>query len=293
MKFSFRSLRKLLQDAAIYFYETKAHFQNYLKRPDIEQELIEAFQKEYNSLEEDFRIDNDVKAEFHQRVEELRERLWEIVERRRDEAEVERIQIIDDRWIEDHSYILANLVVTMVQAEADRFFSTRQFIIDHYKDLNGLIVVESSRPPVRLPFISLAAAPPIEVGSALIAAYEAIVAHRKDVQISKDKPETPHKKEKEKGDKADKAETKADKAAAKEKNKAANKQVDTKVVAAAPVIEKEPVLLDTEQAGFADINSTIDFLLTALQSPIEVAASEPSTTTGKDKKGAIEQKGRL
>ena len=61
-------------------------------------------------------------------------------DKRKEEAEAERISILEDKWIEDHSNILVNIYITMMQAELDRYLSTRQLIIDYYKDTNGLVM---------------------------------------------------------------------------------------------------------------------------------------------------------
>lgn len=289
LKFSFRSLRRLNQDSVYYFYDTKVKFENFLKRPDIEQELIETFQKEYNTLEEDFRADPEVKAELHMRVEELRERLWEVIDRRRDEAEAERIAIIEDRWVEDHSYILANLTVSMIQAEADRFFATRQFLIDYFKELNGLVISETVKAPVKIPFISLNANPPIEIVNGLIAASEAVASHRKD-QATKSAPDhVPHKKEK--GEKTEK-ESKNEKTKEKASQKKDGKAVENKAPPTPVQIEKENTIADPD--SFPDIGFAIEFLYNVLASPeysLEPPAPEGVAPPGK--KGAVEVKGNL
>ena len=152
MKSSFRQLRKLVHDSDFKFYETKTSFQNFLKLPDKEQSLITTFQKEFNSLDEEYRSDVSVKAELHKRVDVLRDELWEISDRRKDEAENERSKIGKSTWIQDHAKNLSQIITGMIQTESDRYFSTRQVILDYYKDLDGVLELESTRKkPVVLP----------------------------------------------------------------------------------------------------------------------------------------------
>jgi hypothetical protein len=128
MKFAFRSLRREQNNSLMYFYNTKSNFAKFLSRPDKEQNLVDSFQAEYNSIDEDLRSDPDVKAELHQRTEDLRDKLWEVSDKRREEAEAERLAILEDKWVEDYSFVLANIYITMMQVEVDRYQSTRQIL---------------------------------------------------------------------------------------------------------------------------------------------------------------------
>ncbi len=139
MKFFFRSIRKEQDLALTYFYESKSKFKEYLGRPDTKQDLIDLFQREYNIIEEDFRHDNDVKAELHHRADDLREKLWLDSDQRKEAAEAQRISIIEDQWVEDHSITIQNIYISMFQAEADRFIGTKQFLIDYFRDAYGSV----------------------------------------------------------------------------------------------------------------------------------------------------------
>ncbi|KAI8928765.1 hypothetical protein BC831DRAFT_447306 [Entophlyctis helioformis] len=180
IKFTFRSLRREQESILRFFFETKTNFKKYLERPDARQELVELFQAEYNAVEDDLRSDPDAKSELHQRVEDLRDRLWEMSDKKREEAEAERISIIEDRWIEDHSYILANTYITMMQAELDRYLSTRQIVLDYFRDAYGLPLADMARPQVRIALIAPASQPPVEITSTLVTAHEAQAAQRRE-----------------------------------------------------------------------------------------------------------------
>lgn len=122
-----------------YFHETKANFTRFLERPDKKQELVEEFQNEFNMLGEDLRCDPDVKAELFQRAEDLREKLWEMSDTRREEAEAERLLVIEDKWVEDHSVIITNIFLTAMQAEIDTFSGTRQVVTDYFRDAYSMV----------------------------------------------------------------------------------------------------------------------------------------------------------
>eukprot|EP00842_Homolaphlyctis_polyrhiza_P001414 jgi/Hompol1/2273/HPOL_002152-RA len=104
-------------------------------------------------------------------------------DKKREEAESERLSIIEDKWVEDHSYILANTYIMMMQAELDRFMGSKQLVMDYFRDAFDVGLVDISRAVLRAPLIGAAAPPPIEIGSVLVSAYEAqLVARREGAQ---------------------------------------------------------------------------------------------------------------
>ncbi|KAI9143629.1 hypothetical protein BKA69DRAFT_86943 [Paraphysoderma sedebokerense] len=153
-KFVFRSLRRERKMRINYFFQIKATFKEFLQRPDNKQALLSAFQKDFNNIEEDLRSDPDTKAELHQRAEDLREKLWEISDRRKEEAEAERMAVIEDKWVEDHFAVLGNLFITLMQVEVNRFLGTKQLILDYYKDLTAMPLDESNVKPLTIPKIN-------------------------------------------------------------------------------------------------------------------------------------------
>lgn len=154
MKFSFRSIRKERDDALHHFHGLKESFHRFLERPDQKQEFVEVFQQLYNETENDLRSDPDAKAELHQRVEDLRDKLWEISDQRKEEAESERQSLIDDRWVEDHYANLNNIYITMMQAEVDRYIGTKQVLTDYFKDSHAETIDENTPASVVIPMIS-------------------------------------------------------------------------------------------------------------------------------------------
>ena len=87
------------------------------------------------------RYDVDAKAEFHQRAEDLREKLWSIADERKEEAENERVAIIEHRWVEDHMGIVTSLYINEIQLEVDRYLATKQVLVDFTKDANEMVSI--------------------------------------------------------------------------------------------------------------------------------------------------------
>lgn len=48
-------------------------------------------------------------------MQDLRERLWDICDKRKEEAEQERAGVIDDGWLDDHTAVLINHYSALMQ----------------------------------------------------------------------------------------------------------------------------------------------------------------------------------
>uniref|UniRef100_A0A4W6C6C9 Sperm flagellar 2 n=1 Tax=Lates calcarifer TaxID=8187 RepID=A0A4W6C6C9_LATCA len=110
-----------------HLFNIRKEFKHYLGRPDLRQELVFQWQKDFNSIADDMREDEDTKAELHLRLDELRERLWDISDKRKEQDEQERASLMCDGWLEDHTAVLVNLHSMLMQV-------TFQFLylLDHY-----------------------------------------------------------------------------------------------------------------------------------------------------------------
>ncbi|KAK6091403.1 hypothetical protein MT418_8550 [Batrachochytrium dendrobatidis] len=180
LKLTFRSIRNEQNLIAQYFFDVKTSFQKFLQRPDSMQDLIDVAQAEYNAIEDDIRSDLDTKSELHQRIEDLRDRLWEISDKRRDDAEAERLSLIEDKWTEDHSIILANTYILIMQAEVDRYLGSCQLITDYYRDSNLKPLSDMNRLQSKIHFIPSSALAPIEIATILVTAHESHVAQKRE-----------------------------------------------------------------------------------------------------------------
>ncbi|XP_014425671.1 sperm flagellar protein 2 isoform X6 [Pelodiscus sinensis] len=138
-----------------YLADTRNHFKDYLRRPDHKQEFVSQWQSDYNSIADDLWEDEETKAELHQRVTDLRDRLWDICENRREEAEQERSDIMNDGWLPDHMGILMNHFFSLMQVEVDRFQDTMRFLHDYYRGMEGKMPTEACREFSRIPLLDI------------------------------------------------------------------------------------------------------------------------------------------
>uniref|UniRef100_A0A4X2LC40 Calponin-homology (CH) domain-containing protein n=1 Tax=Vombatus ursinus TaxID=29139 RepID=A0A4X2LC40_VOMUR len=151
-----RQIRDERHSVLYYLHEVRLNYQEYLQRPDHKQEFVSQWQADFNSLPEDLWDDEETKAELHQRVHDLRDRLWDICDTRKEEAEQERADIIDESWLQDHLGILMNHFFSLMQVEINRFQDTKRLLQDYYRGIEGKIPLEITRcGSTRVPLINL------------------------------------------------------------------------------------------------------------------------------------------
>ncbi|XP_033973576.1 sperm flagellar protein 2 [Trematomus bernacchii] len=107
-----------------HLFNIREDYKHYLGRPDLRQELVSHWQKDFNSIPDDMRKDEDTKAELHLRLDELRERLWDISDKCKEEDEQEKAALMGDGWLEEHTVILINCHSKLMQVESDRLQDT-------------------------------------------------------------------------------------------------------------------------------------------------------------------------
>ncbi|TPX38066.1 adenylate kinase [Synchytrium microbalum] len=261
IKFILRSLRREREFNLRHFFESKVAFKQFLERPDRRQVVIDLFQKEFNEIEEDLRYDNDVKAELHQRVEDLREKLWDLSDMRREEADAERAGLIEDRWVEDHMLVLTNCYVAAVQAEVERYTGTRQIVLDYYRDAYSALLLEHEKIQVRVP---IATARHSNAGDVSLSAYDlhrdASTRKRGETPLDAPKPATASSPPKS-GSKVSAAPTTP---SAKDVKRPAT---NARSAPSAHVVEN-PTYADSESAMLADLQRAIE---AAISIPVPTA----------------------
>ncbi|KAI8510088.1 hypothetical protein Bbelb_125160 [Branchiostoma belcheri] len=154
-KVIFHKLREERESIIRYLYAVREDYKKYLKRPDGKQEFLSHWQEDYNNIPEDMREDEDTRAELHQRVDDLKERLWDICDTRKEEAETERSNVMHEGWLEDHLGTLTNHYITLMQVEVDRFQDTARLLKDYYRGMEGHIPDELQEEYVRIPLVEL------------------------------------------------------------------------------------------------------------------------------------------
>ncbi|XP_042731295.1 LOW QUALITY PROTEIN: sperm flagellar protein 2 [Lagopus leucura] len=150
-----RCLRDEQYSMIHYLADIRKKFQDYLKHPDHKQEFVSQWQSDFNSVSDDLREDEETKAELHQRLTDLRDLLWDICDKRREEAEQERTDIMNDGWLRDHKGIAINHFFSLMQVEVDRFQDTKRLLHDYYRAMEGKIPTEDRQGFTRLPLLDI------------------------------------------------------------------------------------------------------------------------------------------
>ncbi|KAM9213773.1 sperm flagellar protein 2 [Leptosomus discolor] len=150
-----RYLRDEQHSVIYYLADVRKKFQNYLKHPDLKQEFVSQWQSDFNSIADDLREDEETKAELHQRVTDLRDHLWDICDKRREEAEQERTDIMNDGWLPDHRGIAMNHFFSLMQVEVDRFQDTKRLLYDYYMAMEGKIPTDDGQDFTRIPLLDI------------------------------------------------------------------------------------------------------------------------------------------
>ncbi|NXY07359.1 SPEF2 protein, partial [Pteruthius melanotis] len=138
-----------------YTSDIRKNFQDYLKRPHLKQEFVSQWQTDFNSIADDLQDDEETKAELHQRVTNLRDLLWDICDNRREEAEQERINIMNEEWLPDRRGLAINHFFTLMQAELDRFQDTKSLLHEYYRAMEGKIPTEDTPDFTRIPLLDI------------------------------------------------------------------------------------------------------------------------------------------
>ncbi|KAM5330010.1 sperm flagellar protein 2 [Glossophaga mutica] len=182
-----RNLREDWHIVLTFLYETRTSFQQFLRRPDHKQDFVSQWQADFNSLPEDLWDDEETKAEVHQRVNDLRDRLWDICETRKEEAEQERLDIINKSWLQDSVGIMMNHFFSLMQAELNRFQDTKRLLQDYYRAMECKIPTEDKK-FTHIPLLQLESRDASE--SHLRIPLASRISISPDSAVSKSKPKT-------------------------------------------------------------------------------------------------------
>uniref|UniRef100_A0A8C4NY60 Calponin-homology (CH) domain-containing protein n=1 Tax=Dicentrarchus labrax TaxID=13489 RepID=A0A8C4NY60_DICLA len=125
-----------------HLYNIRYSYKHYLGRPDLKQELVTQWQKDINNIPDDMREDGETKAELHQRLDELCERLWDMSDKRKEEDEQERDALMGEGWLEDHTAVLVNYHSVLMQVELDRFHATLCILRVYYLSMYSVVLPE-------------------------------------------------------------------------------------------------------------------------------------------------------
>ncbi|XP_057184301.1 sperm flagellar protein 2 isoform X3 [Triplophysa rosa] len=138
-----------------HLYDIRENFRQHLLKPDLKQEFVSSWQSDYNRVPDNIRDDEETKGELHQRLDDLRERLWDICDKRRDEAVLERAAVVDDGWLDDHTALIINHYCTLIQTEVSRCQGGVYLLRDYYSGMNKALLPQSSCDSTRLPLLDV------------------------------------------------------------------------------------------------------------------------------------------
>jgi len=141
----FKFLRIQRDSLSNYFNMISQKFIEFLKRPSKKQALVLDFQMKYNKFIDEYPdlIDDvQVKEEHHQGVDDLYDRIYEIIETRKIEAVDERKKIMTAGWIENEMEKFYLNLEKLFQNEADKFLGSLQIIRDYYHNLDNKPLIE-------------------------------------------------------------------------------------------------------------------------------------------------------
>ena len=126
-------------------------FIDFLKRPSKKQILLLDYQMKYNKFLDDYpdlKDEPQVKEEHHQEVDDLNDKIYEIIETRKNEAIDERKKIMTSGWIENEMEKFYMALERLFQNEIDKFIGSMQIMRDFYHNLDN-------RPLIELPFTTI------------------------------------------------------------------------------------------------------------------------------------------
>ncbi|RVE68015.1 hypothetical protein OJAV_G00087500 [Oryzias javanicus] len=110
-------------------------YRHCLGRPNLKQEFVCRWQKDFNSIPDYLREDEEMKAELHQRLDELCESLWDITDKCKEQDEQEKAALLNDEWLEEHTAALINSHSMLMQLELNRFHQTMYILRIYFLSL--------------------------------------------------------------------------------------------------------------------------------------------------------------
>ena len=141
----FKFVRKQRDFISINYNTLSQKFIDFLKRPNKKQIHLLEYQMSYNKFLDDYpdlKDDPRVKEEHHQRVDDLADKIFEIIEIRKAEAIEQRRKIMTSSWIENEMEKFYHNLERLFQAEIDKYIGSIQVIKDFYHGLDNKVLAE-------------------------------------------------------------------------------------------------------------------------------------------------------
>lgn len=141
----FKFIRKQREFISINYNNLSQKFIEFLKRPNKKQIHLLEYQISYNKFLDDYpdlKDDPRVKEEHHQRVDDLADKIFEIIEIRKAEAIEQRRKIMTSTWIENEMEKFYHNLERLYQTEIDKYIGTIQIIKDFYHAIDNRVLCE-------------------------------------------------------------------------------------------------------------------------------------------------------
>nr|CAH7723454.1 unnamed protein product [Callosobruchus chinensis] len=141
-------IKRLLLNAVMPFANyAKQYMTDIITAPDNKKDHLRRFQQIYNEFDDDIRVDLEFKAELHCRVQEMKDKLIDLCDQKMLHCEMERGNLINQRWAPRQLIELLNTYISAFQLELDRFLDTQMLIADYYTvgDFLGLALAYVSK----------------------------------------------------------------------------------------------------------------------------------------------------
>uniref|UniRef100_A0A3B3CI04 Sperm flagellar 2 n=1 Tax=Oryzias melastigma TaxID=30732 RepID=A0A3B3CI04_ORYME len=100
-------------------------YRHCLGRPNLKQEFVCRWQKDFNSIPDYLREDEEIKAELHQRLDSL----WDTTDKCKEQDEQKKAALLSDEWLEEHTAALINSHSILMQV---RFSTLSLFWLQMY-----------------------------------------------------------------------------------------------------------------------------------------------------------------
>eukprot|EP00730_Choanoeca_flexa_P004104 TRINITY_DN11598_c0_g2_i1.p1 TRINITY_DN11598_c0_g2~~TRINITY_DN11598_c0_g2_i1.p1 ORF type:complete len:1535 (+),score=487.54 TRINITY_DN11598_c0_g2_i1:407-4606(+) len=132
---------------------SRTAFAAFVARPDSKQEYVSQFQETFNELSDDVRASEAGQNELFQRLEELKDTLYDISDKRKEDAETELTNLKTNLWLEDKTAVLLNCHLQLMQGELDRYTTATNIVQDVYGNLTDRLQTDSAGTPPPIPLI--------------------------------------------------------------------------------------------------------------------------------------------
>lgn len=139
LKVIFKNIKKQKDSIIINYNKLQEKFIEFLGRPSKKNVEIYKYQNKFNKFLEEYPQlvgDLQVKAEFKQDLADLGDRIWEIIDDRKEESIKERKKIMQSGWIEKEMEKFYLNIEKLVALEIDKFFTSFSAIREFYLNMD-------------------------------------------------------------------------------------------------------------------------------------------------------------